>query len=134
MSRLVMMPTSLPSGSQMGTPEMRYLLISSSASPRVCSGLREKGLEMTPFSLRFTRSTMSACSAMVMFLWMMPMPPSRAMAMAMRDSVTVSMAEEIRGMFMRIFGVSQVATSIMPGVTLLSAGISSTSSKVSPSL
>ena len=60
MSRLVMMPMSLPL-SQMGTPEMRYLAISSSASARVWPGASQKGLVMTPFSERLTMSTCSAC-------------------------------------------------------------------------
>ena len=36
-----------------------------------------------------------------MFLWMMPMPPSWAMAMARRASVTVSIAAERIGRFRR---------------------------------
>ena len=54
---------------------------------------------MTPFSERFTISTCSACTSMLMFLWMTPMPPSLAMAIAMRYSVTVSMAALITGTF-----------------------------------
>ena len=38
-----------------------------------------------------------------MFLWMTPMPPSCAMAMAMRASVTVSMAADSSGMLSRMF-------------------------------
>jgi hypothetical protein len=34
-----------------------------------------------------------------MFLWITPIPPARAMAMAMSDSVTVSIAAEISGMW-----------------------------------
>ena len=40
MSRFVMMPMSTPSVSTTGTPEMRYLAMSASASPRVLSGPR----------------------------------------------------------------------------------------------
>ena len=133
MSRLVMMPISFPL-SQMGTPEMRYLAISSSASARVWPGASQKGLVMTPFSLRLTISTCSACWLIDMFLWMTPMPPSRAMAMAMRYSVTVSIAELISGIFSRIFFVRLVCRSTSAGSTSLAAGISSTSSKVSPCL
>ena len=43
MSRLVMMPISFPL-SQMGTPEMRYLAISSSASARVWPGSQPEGV------------------------------------------------------------------------------------------
>ena len=59
MSRLVIMPISLPL-SQMGTPEIRYLAISSSASASVWPGASQNGLVMTPFSDRFTMSTCSA--------------------------------------------------------------------------
>ena len=66
-SRLVMIPTSLRP-SVMGTPEMRNLPIRLSASARVCSGVREKGSVMTPFSERLTLSTSSACASIDMFL------------------------------------------------------------------
>ncbi len=133
MSRLVMMPTRRLSSSTTGTPEMRYFAIRASASPSVLSAVREKGLVMTPFSERLTRSTCSACWSMDMFLWMTPMPPSRAMAMAMRYSVTVSIAALMTGMFRRIFFVSIVVRSTSAGRISLSAGTSSTSSKVRPS-
>ncbi len=45
-----------------------------------------------------TRVTSAACRSTDMFLWMNPMPPSAAMAMAMYASVTVSMAAETMGM------------------------------------
>ena len=96
-----MMPTSTPSW-QMGTPEILNRPMISSASFTRFSGERKKGLTITPFSERFTRSTWSAWRSMVMFLWMMPMPPSRAMAMAMSDSVTVSIAAVIIGVFSRM--------------------------------
>ena len=111
-----MMPTSfLPT--VIGTPEIRNLRIRSSASARVWSGERKKGSVMTPFSERLTRSTCSACSWMDMFLWMMPMPPCLAIAMAMRSSVTVSMPALIMGMLSRIFFVSCVDTSTWFGTT-----------------
>ena len=47
-----------------------------------------------PVSAFFTLVTSSACSSMVRFLWMTPRPPSRAMQIAVRASVTVSMAED----------------------------------------
>ena len=66
-SRLVMMPTNfLPS--VIGTPEIRNLAIRASASARVCSGDRENGSVMTPFSERFTLSTSSACASIDIFL------------------------------------------------------------------
>ena len=56
-SRLVRIPTSVPSASQMGTPLILYLRIRSSASWAKCRGERKNGLVMTPFSERFTLST-----------------------------------------------------------------------------
>ncbi len=79
-------------------------------------------------------STSSTCCSMDIFLWIIPMPPSRAMAIAILDSVTVSMAEVIMGVLSVISLVRLVLMSIMFGVTSLFAGISRTSSKVSPSL
>ena len=52
---------------------------------------------------------------MVMFLWMMPMPPSCAMVMARRASVTVSMAAESSGTFRRMRRVSWVQRSTSRG-------------------
>ncbi len=53
---------------------------------------------------------------------MMPMPPSRAMQMAVAASVTVSMADDTIGIASRIPGVSCVRTSTSFGMTSLSAG------------
>jgi hypothetical protein len=43
---------------------------------------------------------------MDMLLWMTPMPPSRAMPIAILDSVTVSMGLETSGVFSVIFLVN----------------------------
>ena len=51
-------------------------------------------------------------SSIVRFLWMTPMPPFCAMAMAMGASVTVSIAAEISGMFRVISRVSRVRVSV----------------------
>ena len=131
-SRLVMIPTSLVPR-VMGTPEMRNLDMRSSASCRVLSSDNEKGSVMTPFSERFTLSTSSACVSMDMFLWITPMPPCRAIAIAMRCLVTVSMAALIMGMFSVIAFVSFVVNVIMSGVTSEYWGTNRTSSKVIPS-
>ena len=48
---------------------------------------------------------------MDIFLWMMPIPPCLAMAMAMRYSVTVSMPALISGMFSLILAVRRVVRS-----------------------
>ena len=50
------------------------------------------GLTIIPLSERLTRSTSAACSSIDRFLWMTPRPPCCAIAMARRDSVTVSIA------------------------------------------
>ena len=91
------------------------------------------GSTTMPVSCFFTLSTSAACSSGVKFLWMTPSPPSWAMAMAMRASVTVSIALESSGMGTRRFRVTRVDRSTWCGSTWLSAGSSSTSSKVSPS-
>ena len=56
------------------------------------SGAIVMGSTIMPLSLRFTRSTSSACRSMGMLRWMIPMPPCCASAMARCDSVTVSIA------------------------------------------
>ena len=132
-SRLVMIPTSLPLPSTIGTPEILNLPISSSASATMWSSVSEKGSTITPFSERFTLSTSSACCSIVIFLWMIPIPPSLAIAIAMRESVTVSIAAVMIGVLSLMFLVRFVPSLIMLGVTSDFAGISSTSSNVSPS-
>ena len=54
---------------------------------------------------------------MLIFLCTMPMPPARAMEMAIADSVTVSIAAETSGIFREMDGVSQAVTSTTSGVT-----------------
>ena len=70
---------------------------------------------------------------MVIFLWITPIPPSRAIAIAIRDSVTVSIAAVISGMLRLMSFVSFVFRETPSGVTSDFAGMSNTSSKVSPS-
>ena len=89
---------------------------------------------MTPFSERLTVSTSSACFSIDMFLWMMPMPPSRAMAIAILEVVTVSIAAVRNGEFRWMPRTSSVEMSTSAGTISDRAGTSSTSSKVSPSL
>ena len=60
------------------------------------------------------------------------MPPWRAIAMAMRDSVTVSIAAEMIGTFRRSSRVSWVDVSTADGITSEASGMSRTSSKVRP--
>ena len=75
------------------------------------------GLTIIPLSDRLTRSTSDACSSIDRFLWMTPMPPCCAIAMARRDSVTVSMAALTSGTFSRMLRVSRVLTSTCVGST-----------------
>ena len=65
---------------------------------------------------------------------MIPIPPSRASAIASRASVTVSIAAETIGISSAIVRVSRVAVRTSFGSTDDSAGTSRTSSKVRPSL
>ncbi len=69
------------------------------------------GSTIIPLSERLTRSTSSACSSIGRFLWMMPMPPCCARAMARLASVTVSMAALARGTFSRMLRVNRDDTS-----------------------
>ncbi|MNR15352.1 hypothetical protein D3C85_1318800 [compost metagenome] len=89
---------------------------------------------ITPLSDLFTRSTCSACSSIGIFLCIIPIPPSRAIAIASADSVTVSMAELMNGIFNFTPGASTVETSISLPNTSDFLGTNNTSSNVKPSL
>src|ERR1700745_198576 len=67
----------------------------------------------------------------VRFLWMTPMPPSCAIAIARRASVTVSMAAETTGRFRTMFRLRWVLRLVSRGNTWEYAGTNNTSSKVS---
>ncbi len=128
-SRLVRMPTSRwPSTT--GTPLMRNFDMRASASRMGASGSMVMGSVIMPDSLRFTLSTSSAWRSGLRFLWTMPMPPNWARAMAMRLSVTVSMAAETRGIRREMSLVSWVLRSTWLGCTSEKPGTSRTSSKV----
>ena len=131
-SRCVTMPTTLEPLTT-GTPEMPRARVSSMTSRMVASGETVIGSAITPLSNFLTLATSRAWDSIVMFLWMMPMPPSCAMVMARRASVTVSMAAESTGSPMRMRRVSCVERSTSRGSTPERAGTSSTSSKVSAS-
>ena len=106
MSRLVMIPTSAPELSTTGSPEIRNFAHIASTSASVLSGLQVTGSVTMPASDRFTISTWPACSPTDRLRCNTPMPPARAIAMAIRDSVTVSIAELTNGTLSRIFLVS----------------------------
>ena len=97
-------------------PLIWFIAISARASARVWSGWMVSGLTTMPDSNFFTIRTWAACSAMVRFLWMKPMPPCWAMVMAIMFSLTVSIAEEISGMFSAMVRVSLVAVSTAEGM------------------
>ena len=116
----------------MGTPEMRYLDIRSSAEPTRSSGPSVTGSTIIPDSERLTLSTSVTWSSMDRLRWITPMPPSRAMAMARRASVTVSMAADMSGMASAMSLVRRVEVDTCAGTTSDAAGTRQTSSKVSP--
>ena len=128
MSRLVMMPTRRPSSSTTGRPEMRYCAHSASTSSIVASGVVVIGSVIMPDSLRLTRSTIDACSAIERLRWMMPRPPSRAMAIARRASVTVSIAADSSGVATVMRRVTREDVSASLGMTSVGPGRSRTSS------
>ena len=78
-------------------------------------------------------STSATWSAIDRLRWRMPMPPSRARAIASRASVTVSIAADTIGISSAIVRVRRVAVRTSFGSTDDSAGTSRTSSKVRPS-
>ena len=86
-----------------------------------------------PASERLTLSTSAACISIERLRWMMPMPPSRASAIAIRPSVTVSIGDEMSGMAREMRRVKRVDVDAWLGNTSDSAGTSSTSSNVRPS-
>ena len=113
-SRCVTMPTTFEPCTT-GTPEMPFDLVRSMTWRMVMSGATVIGSRITPLSNFLTRATSAAWPAMVMLLWMMPMPPSCAMVMARRASVTVSMAAETSGRFRRMSRVRRVPRSTSRG-------------------
>ena len=127
-SRFVTMPTSLPSSSTTGRPLTRKCAHSRSTSSMVASAVVVTGCVIIPDSERFTRSTWSAWSATERLRCSTPMPPCRAIAMAIRASVTVSIAEEIRGDCRLMRRVSRVEVSASLGITSVCPGRSITSS------
>ena len=129
MSLFVMIPTSFPS-LVTGTPEILYWAIRSKASLTVWSSDKNIGSVITPFSCLFTLSTSLAWASIVMFLWIIPIPPSLAIAIAILDSVTVSILALINGIFNWIFLVNWVFKETSLGRTSDLFGTSNTSSNV----
>ena len=117
-SRFVKIPTSFLFFVT-GTPEILYRRIISSAAAIVSSGEIVTGSTIIPLSLRFTLSISPACCSIVRFRWTTPIPPCCAIAIASRDSVTVSMAADISGVFSVIRLVSRVCVLTCVGTTSL---------------
>ena len=107
---------------------MRNCAHSDSTSSIVASGVVVIGLEIMPDSLRLTRSTCEACSWIDRLRCRMPRPPSRAIAIAMRASVTVSIALESSGVATVMRRVTREDVSASLGMTSVCPGSSRTSS------
>mmetsp|Transcript_145318 Transcript_145318/g.264072 ORF Transcript_145318/g.264072 Transcript_145318/m.264072 type:complete len:241 (-) Transcript_145318:317-1039(-) len=109
-SRFVTRPSSLepmlPS-SVTGKPVNPQLPLTTSSSATVIVGLMQMGSMMKPLSNFFTFMTSLHWSSIEMFEWMIPMPPSNAIAMAVRASVTVSIGLDTIGVFSLIFFVKR---------------------------
>ena len=116
-SRLVSMPTSILLLSTIGIPPILLSFIIFSASPTVASGFNVMGSRIRPFSERFTLRTCSDWRSILMFLCRIPMPPSRDSAIASGASVTVSIAAETMGMFIRMSFVRLVTILTSRGST-----------------
>ena len=130
-SRLVTMPTTLRAFQHRQAGEFVTAASAPITSRTDIVGGTVIGSLTTPLSKRLTLATSAACLAGDMFLWRMPRPPSCAIAMARRASVTVSIAAETSGMLRVIDRVRRVARATSRGTTRECAGTSRTSSKVS---
>ena len=97
------MPISFFWESIIGIPPILYFLILDLASETIAVSGRVTGSIIIPDSERFTALTLADCSSIVMFLCNTPIPPSRAIAIAILLSVTVSIAADIIGIFKGMF-------------------------------
>ena len=75
-----------------------------------------------------TNLTCVTCSSIGRLRWMIPIPPALAIAIAIVDSVTVSIADEITGTASEILRVNQVVVLTSLGTTSEASGSKSTSS------
>src|SRR6266545_4821181 len=131
-SRFVRMPTSRPRWTT-GMPLIPCSRMRPTARWMGAFGSIVTGSATTADSNFLTFTTSDACSSTVRFLWTNPSPPAAAMAIAMRASVTVSIAADTIGMLIWMLRVSRVDVSTDFGSTSDSAGRSRTSSNVSAS-
>src|SRR3954463_14038055 len=103
------------------------------AAAIVSSGEQVIGWVTIPASERFTMSTCAAWSSTERLRCSTPTPPCRAMAMAIRASVTVSIGLDSTGVRSVIDRLSRDVVSASLGMMSEAAGTSKTSSNVSPS-
>ena len=116
--------------------ECRRCRAPSSAPAHPTASRREpmvSGLTTMPDSNFFTCRTWAAWPSGSKLRWITPMPPACAMAIAMRASVTVSMAEAMIGMLSGMARVTRERISTSEGSTSDRPGFSSTSSNVNAS-
>ena len=102
-SRFVTIPINSLLELTIGIPPILYFSILVLASETNAVTGRVTGSKIIPDSERFTDLTFSACSSIVMFLCNTPIPPSRANAIAISLSVTVSIAADTIGIFKGMF-------------------------------
>mmetsp|Transcript_20083 Transcript_20083/g.34549 ORF Transcript_20083/g.34549 Transcript_20083/m.34549 type:complete len:292 (+) Transcript_20083:1628-2503(+) len=108
-SRAVTIPSNCPPSfpvSVTGKPQNPFVRLHSRTSATVFSTDITNGSPMNPWRKLLTLRTNSTCSEMVLLLWMIPMPPRRAIFIAISDSVTVSMGELMKGVRSLIFFVN----------------------------
>ena len=117
MSDDVIMPTSRSSASSTGKPlNLRPMRLFSLRRKLMSSfAWKQTGLAMRPFRWFLTRATCAACSSSSRFLWMHPMPPASAIAIAIGASVTVSIAADMNGIFIDVREVSFVSSDVSSG-------------------
>ena len=100
-----------------GTPEIEKRAERASASASVAVGGSVTGSAIMPDWDRLTRSTSPAWSATVRLRWTTPMPPSRASAIAIGASVTLSMAADTTGTCSRMPAAKQASVRTSSGST-----------------
>mmetsp|Transcript_89431 Transcript_89431/g.213645 ORF Transcript_89431/g.213645 Transcript_89431/m.213645 type:complete len:241 (-) Transcript_89431:215-937(-) len=110
-SRFVTKPRSLAPicpFSVTGNPVKPCLVLSKSNSSKVIVGRTHTGSRMKPALNFFTLATSLACPSTERLVWITPMPPSKAIAIAMLDSVTVSIGLDTMGVLKLILRVKRV--------------------------
>ena len=95
-----------------GMPEKPWSFISAIASDSIASGPMVSGLTTMPDSYFLTCRTWAAWPSGSKLRWMTPTPPACAIAIAMRASVTVSIADAMIGMLSGIARVMRERMSV----------------------